>query len=989
MLLVCHSLSAQSASLRGQITDESGAVIPSAKVTLNGPSRLVKTATTVVDGSYSFLGLPPGDYTVLASAPELGLPQPVKIALKSGAQTLNLQLKVASTTQQVTVEDNSGAAVSTDAASNASALVLRGADLDALSDNPDDLQADLMALAGPAAGPGGGAIFIDGFSGGQLPSKESIREIRINANPFSPEYDKLGYGRIEIFTKPGTDKFHGTVYDNFGDSFWNSRNPYSKQKAPFLLKEYGASVSGPLNKRASFFLDIRRDSVDNGAIINGITLDPQTLGIVNPFTDVFRMPQRRVSLSPRVDYQLNPNNTLIFRYGFLRSDLQDAGIGSFNLVSRGYHVENTEQHVQISETAVLGSSVVNETRFQFMRSENSSIANSMSPAIQVAGSFNGGGALVGHSFNAQDDYEFQNYTSIARGAHSWKFGARVRATMVDNISPQNFNGTFTFGGGLGPVLDANNQPVLDASGQPVLATIQSIEQYRRTLVFQQLGLPAAQIRALGGGATQFSINAGVPSISGSQVDVGVFAGNDWRARSNLTLSFGLRYETQTNIHDWRDVAPRIGLAWAPGASAKNSRPKTVVRAGFGTFYDRFILSNTLAAERYNGIVQQQYVVTNPDFFPTIPALSSLAGLRSTRTTQEISSALRAPYILQSAIGIERQLPFNTTVTFTYANSHGLHLLRSHDINAPLPGTYNPSVPGSGVFPLGNTSPLFLTESSGLYNQNQLISSVNSKVTKTISLFSYYMFNHASSNTDGPGTFPANPYSMAGEYGPASTDVRSHFSVSGSITTKWNFRFSPYLVMDSGPPFDITAGRDLYGDTLFNGRPGIATDPHKPGVIQTKYGLLDPNPTQDEKILPRNFGRGPGQISMNLRVAKTIAFGPSTERAEAAWTGPGGGGGGGGGRRENGGAVGMGAAGPASTVVNHRFNLSISMSVRNLLNHNNPGPIIGAITSPLFGLANQAATGGGGGGGQSGGQGGGGFTESANNRRLELQIRLSF
>jgi len=241
-----------------------------------------------------------------------------------------------------------------------------------------------------------------------------------------------------------------------------------------------------------------------------------------------------------------------------------------------------------------------------------------------------------------------------------------------------------------------------------------------------------------------------------------------------------------------------------------------------------------------------------------------------------------------------------------------------------------------------------------------------------------MFNHASSNTDGLGTFPSNPYSSAGEYGPASTDVRHHFSLSGSISTKWNFRFSPYLVMDSGPPFDITAGRDLYGDTLFNGRPGIATDPLKPGVIQTKYGLLDPNPTPDERILPRNFGRGPGQISMNLRVAKTIAFGPSIERAEATFTGPGSGAG----RRDTGGAFGMGAAGPASTVINHRFNLSISMSVRNLLNHTNPGPIIGAITSPLFGFANQAA-------GSGGGGGGGGFTESANNRRLELQMRLSF
>lgn len=965
--------------MHGLITDESGAVIPSAKVTVNGPSRLVKTTTAAVDGSYSFVGLAPGDYAVQASAPELGLAQPAKITLKSGPQTLNLQLKVASTTQQVTVEADAAATVSTDAANNASALVMRGADLDALSDNPDDLQADLLALAGPAAGPGGGAIFIDGFSGGQLPSKESIREIRINANPFSPEYDKLGYGRIEIFTKPGTDRFHGTGYFNFGGSFWNSRNPYASEKAPFLLKEYGGSVSGPLSKRASFFLDIRRDAVDNGAIIHGITLDAQTLGIINPYTNVFQIPQRRVSLSPRVDYQLSPNNTLILRYGFLGSDVQNAGIGSFNLVERGYHVQNTEEHVQISDTAVLGASAVNEARFQFFRTESSTIANSMSPAILVAGSFNGGGAQVGHAANVENNYEFQDYVSIARGAHSVKFGARLRGAAVDNTSPQNFTGTFNFGGGPGPVLDADNKPVLDASGQPLIGTVQSIEQYRRTLLFLQMRLPGAQIRALGGGATQFSINAGIPAISGSQIDVGVFAGDEWRARSNLSLSFGLRYETQSNIHDWRDIAPRIGLAWAPGASAKKARPKTVVRAGFGTFYDRFSLLNTLAAERYNGVVQQQYVVTNPDFFPMIPSIASLAGFQSTRTVQEISSTLRAPYMLQSAIGVEHQLPFNTTVTLTYANSHGLHLLRSRDINAPLPGTYNPSVAGSGVFPLGNANPLFLTESSGLYNQNQLISSLNSRVTKSVSLFAYYMLNRASSNTDGLGTFPANPYSAAGEYGPASTDVRNHLSVSGSILTKWNFRFSPYVVMDSGPPFDITAGRDLYGDTLFNGRPGIATDPHKPGVIETKYGLLDPNPSLDEKILPRNFGRGPGQIRMNLRVAKTIAFGPSVERAEAAWTGPGSGAG----RRDTGGAFGMGAAGASSTLVNHRFNLSISMSIQNLLNHTNPGPIIGAITSPLFGQANQAAGGGG------GGPGGGGFTESANNRRLELQMRLSF
>src|SRR5215475_12262542 len=457
------------------------------------------------------------------------------------------------------------------------------------------------------------------------------------------------------------------------------------------------------------------------------------------------------------------------------------------------------------------------------------------------------------------------------------------------MSPQNFGGTFTFSGGDAPVLDSSNQPVLDSSGKPLFAPITSIERYRRMLLFQSLGFTPSRIRELGGGATQFSINAGNPVSSASQFDVGLFVGDDWRVRPNLTLSLGLRYETQTNIHDWRDVAPRVGVALAPGAGGKNSRPKTVIRAGVGVFYDRFALSNTLTALRYNGVVQQQYVVANPDFFPTIPSLSSLAGFQPTQTIQQVSATLRAPYIMQSAISFERQLPFNTTVAVTYANSHGPHLLRSQDVNAPLPGTYNPLIPNSGVFPLGKPGPVFQMESSGNYNQHQLITNVNARINKDVSLTGSYVFNRAMSDTDGVGTFPAKPYDLTGEYGPAATDIRHRFSLSGSFNTKWNVRLSPFVILDSGPPFDITVGRDLYGTTLFNGRPGIPNDTNKPGLIRTSYGLLDPNPTPDEKILPRNYGRGRGTVTVNLRLTKTIEFGGERGSAATQQRGPGGGG----------------------------------------------------------------------------------------------------
>ncbi len=968
--IVPTTLLAQTASLRGLVTDESGAIVPAAAVRLTGPDKKPQIATADSNGAYSFAGLAPGDYSLQASAPQLATARPVKIALKAGSQTLNLQVRVVSLTEKVTVQEDAGPTVSTAASNNASAVVLTGDDLQALSDDPDDLLADLQALAGPAAGPNGGAIFIDGFSGGELPPKESIREVRINSNPFAPEYDKLGLGRIEIFTKPGADKYRGNVNYNLGTQAWNSRNPYASEKAPFLLEEFEGSAGGPLTKRASFTLDAQRNMVDNGSITNGFVVDPRTFAI-DPFNSVLTTKGRYTRATPRIDYQLSPNHTLMFRYGVTRASAEDAGIGALDLISRGYATHYLNQTVQVAETAVLGTSV-NETRFQYYRAANQFTANTLSPEIQVLGAFNGGGATVGHSADTQNSFELQNYTSMIHKAHSLKFGVRLRGQTDDSVAPQNFNGTFTFGGGaLEPVLDSNNLPLADGA----VAPIQSIERYRRTLLFQQMGLPADQIRALGGGATQFTLNQGTPELGVHQMDAGIFAGDDWRARPNLTLSLGIRYETQTNIHDRRDFAPRVAVAWAPG-SGKKASSKTVLRAGFGMFYDRFALGNTLAAERYNGTVQQQYVVTNPDFFPNPPSAAMLAGFQSTQAIQEISSRLRAPYLMQTALSLERQLPKNTTLAVTYTNSHGVHELRSDDINAPLPGTYQPSVPASGVFPLGRPGPVFLAESSGLYNQNQLIANVNAKLNAGFSLFGFYVLNHAMSNTDGIGTFPANPYNFAGEYGSASTDIRHRGTVGGSINLKWNVRISPFVTLQSGAPFDITAGSDLYGTTLFNGRPGLVEGASKPGLIATPYGLLDPNPSPGEALLPRNYGRGPNQLTVNLRLAKTIGLGPEKKAAGEQRPTP---------TPSLGGlapaaASGRGIGGIIGTPTSsRRYNLTISMSIRNLLNHNNPGPITGNITSPLFGYANQIA----------GSPNGEGFYETANNRRLELQIRFAF
>ncbi|MDQ1470911.1 MAG: hypothetical protein QOJ99_2391 [Bryobacterales bacterium] len=906
--LAIHALFAQNASLTGRVTDESGAVVAGATVTLTGSSG-TRQANSGPDGTYNFSNLNPASFKIFASAPQLGTRQPVAVTIHSGSNSLNLELAVAAAAQQLTVTDNAGPGVSTEASSNASATIIKGEDLDALSDDPADLQADLEALAGPSAGPSGGAIFVDGFSGGQLPPKESIREIRINSNPFSPEYDKLGYGRIEIFTKPGSDKFHGSVGYNLGTDRWNSRNPYSAQKAPLLLQETENSLSGPLGKHSSFTVDAEYQAVDNGSITNAVILDPATLSPA-AFSSVLKTPQRHTLVGPHVDYQLNENNTLAVRYLYTRADIKDGGIGSFDLISRGTHILHTFNTAQVIETSVHGS-MVNETRFQYFRSDLTSAANTVAPVIQVLGAFTGGGATLSQGSDLQNSYELQNYTSLVHGTHFMRFGVRLRAAIEDSFSPLNFNGTFTFS---------------------------SIAQYQR-------GIPS-----------QFSVNGGMPNLAVHQFDGALFFGDDWKVRQNLTLSLGVRYESQTNIRDLKDVAPRVAFAWAPGATGKK-QARTVIRGGVGMFYDRFALTNSLTAARYNGIVQQQYVVINPDFYPAIPTPASLAASRSPQAVQTVDANLRAPYIVQSALTLERQLPKNTTIAVTYTNSHGLHVFRSMEV---------PSAKG----------PVYLMTSSGLYNQNQLITNVNAKLNAGVSLFAYYTLNSANSNSDGLGTFPANPANFTGEYGPAATDIRHRVLVGGTVSLRWNVRLNPLVTVQSGAPFNITTGQDNYGTTLYTARPGIATDTTRPGLVQTPYGLLDPNPIPGEFILPRNYGRGPDIISFNLRVGRTWGFGPEKGSGSGAVRSS----------RDSGSSAGPVLAAPTGNrglfnqpSTPRKYNLTVSMSGRNLLNHTNQGPIIGNITSALFGRANQMA----------GTPNGEGFSEAANNRRLELQIRFTY
>src|SRR5450631_3862617 len=271
--------STMTGTLRGQVTDPSGAVVTNATVAVLVSGGQPHSATTNRSGGYEIGNLAPGKYTVTANATGFAVfvQNDVDVAAGQVAQ-FNIALDINVEKEKVNVQEE-GPQLDVNPANNASAIVLSGKDLEALPDDPDELQSDLEALAGPSAGPNGGQLYIDGFTGGQLPPKSSIREIRINSNPFSAEYDRLGYGRIEVFTKPGTDKYHGQFSVEGNSSGLNTRNPFlgDAQQEPYDSVIYMGNIGGPINKKASFFFNVQRRNIDEIAVVNTPTLDPKTL----------------------------------------------------------------------------------------------------------------------------------------------------------------------------------------------------------------------------------------------------------------------------------------------------------------------------------------------------------------------------------------------------------------------------------------------------------------------------------------------------------------------------------------------------------------------------------------------------------------------------------------------------------------------------------------------------------------------------------------
>ncbi len=977
---------ATTGSLHGQVLDPSSAAITGATVLLTAPDGHSNGSTTNQQGVFDVNNLAPGKYALEIVAKGFALYKNGDVEIAAGqVKSMNIALSIEEQEQQVTVSGETPA-VDVNPANNAGAIVISGAALDALPDDPDELQTDLEALAGPSAGPNGGQFYIDGFTAGQLPPKSAIREIRINQNPFSAQYDKVGYGRIEIFTKPGTDKWHGGFSVNANDSAFNSKNPFFNSHdaagtpyPSYYSVQYSGNFGGPLTKKASFFFTTDIRDINDLGIVNAQILVPTTVtsvscnaAVVNPTATPLQLvpcsaaianPRKRYNLGPRLDYALSKTNTLTVRYQYYRNDQNNDGINGFTLPSQGYNSLSTEQTLQIGDTQIYGSKVVNETRFQYLHESSNQNPLSTLPSISVPLSFNAGGYGGGRSMDDANHYELQNYTSVQFTKHFLKFGVRLRGVTDSNYSTAGFNSGYSF-----PSMQAFQQTLAGAS----LAS-----QYSITSAPTFGGVPN-------------------PFANASQVDAGLYVEDDWRVRPNITLSCGLRFETQNNISNHADWAPRLGFAWGIGGGGKTA-PKTVLRAGFGIFYDRFDVASVLETDRFNLINEAEFTVASPGFYSSTTPMQVMPSPTTFLTKYQTAPNLRAPYVMQTAISLERQLTKVANVSVSYLNSRGWDQLFTNNLNTPLPGTItypyylNPTNPGTRPF---GTHNIYEYQSEGIYRQNQLFIQTRVTAGAKVTLFAYYVLNYANGDTSGVNSFPSDPFNILQDYGRASYDIRNRFFLGGSIGLPWGLRLSPFMLASSGSPYNITVSQDLIGSAQFNQRPSFVSSASLPADVVTVpgFGTFDSVPQPGEKRVPINSLTGPSRFTLNIRLAKTFGFGPENKGQGANAGGPGGGGGRGGGGGGGGARGGMnpfgagGPGGPSGGGTTKRYSITMSVQARNVFNDVNlatPSAVLSPPTpespqasfSRFFGISNALA--------------GGPFNSSAANRQIYLQASFNF
>ncbi len=919
-LFLTFTLYAQNSTLRGQVVDELGAVIPNAEITLTGKDGKQRKAKSSYIGEFSIPNVPAGTYTLTSAYKGFQTAVIEDLKMPQGSSQLTVQMAIAAV-EVVTDVSVNNTAVSVEPDQNMNATVLGEEFIQNLPDNEDDLRDFLNALAGGGANGQGATILVDGFQGGRLPPKEAIARIIYNQSPFSAEYSNPGIGRMEIITKPGYGTWRGSGSFSYRNAALDARNAFALKKPDLTQQRYDFNIGGPiLKKRLSASLFANRSDSDGSNTTVATTLE-------GPFVE--NVPTKSISnyFGGRADYLINNKNTLNMSYNYRTSESANTefasrfgggfggggfggggfgggggggGGGSNLLPERGSDRENSSHNLRLSENWIINARMLHESRLQYQRERSNQLARTDDVAINVLDSFQGGGSTCCPNRSNSDSIEFQDYLTVTLKKHTIKGGIQFEYERISDLSGSNFNGTYTFS---------------------------SLDQYRAALTAVGNPDPPALARA-----TQFSVNVGDPVIKYDLFRGSWFVQDDFRFRQSLTMSFGLRHEFQTHLVDKLNFAPRVGIAWSPFKDRK-----TTIRTGGGIFYDRLgggTYANTL---RFDGSRQRSYLIRNAIFNPNFNP-DNLSGLGPDVQVQSqvrriLDPNLLSPYSINFNAIVERQLPRGLVATFTYIYDVGIHQFRTRNINAPYP---DPNDPTRFIRPNPNEGIIYQTESSARSETNRLMFGLNRRMVSRFTLFGNYSLVWAKSN--GEGT-PANNYDLRNEWGRSSFDRRHSVFVGGFINLPKGFRLNTFVNASTGNPFNITTGFDENRDGSINDRPlGIGRNSNLPANLYSqlaprlicvpgsspvqadggvKCRLTGTGQLSDQVLLsaflasayPNGvFAQGPGVLNVNATLSKSFGFGKRNGLQAQADQG-GGTGDGAGGRGGRGGPGGGGRDGP--------------------------------------------------------------------------------
>jgi hypothetical protein len=834
--------------VEGTVTDPTGAVIPGAEVDGAGSEKTVTDAV----GHY-VLPCVPQRSTLSARADGFAKGTAEVRARPDKTTEVNFRLAIEPARADVQVDAETKGV---DVESGAGTITLGADTVQQLADDPDDFLRELEMLASISGGdPTSASIRVDGFQNGSaLPPKSSIASIRVSPDFFSAEYQwpPFNGGQIDITTKPGADRFHGALFLSDSAGSFNATDPLSTTATPASKRRYGLEFTGPIvSKKSGFSVALERRDIDEFNVVNAVSLNAENQPA--PLQQTIPAPQRLWIASARSDWQVTQNDIATVSFSASVNSMGNQGSGGLTVAESGYGSTASEYDLRLSNIQTLSATKLHTTRVGYTWKRMEQDPLSTAPALRVAGYFTGGGSTAGNLNDRERDLEIDDDLLFTRGKHELKIGAQSLGIFVHDYDPNTFNGEYVFGGGSAPVLDTNNNPTKQVE------TITPLEQYRRAL----LQLP-------GGTPTTYQVTTGAPLVSLTQWRLGLFAQDNIKLASRITLSYGLRYAFQTAPDTFANFGPRLGIGWSA-----DKKQRWVLHLGVGIFNNES--TNPIYAievYRLNGIRQRQVTVYSPNY--TDPLTPVPGSIQISTVNQFPHSSLSQTSTFGSLFTADHDFPHRWHANSTVYWGQDYDRVRMRNINAPMVASSIGTAPDPTAAllaprPIAPDENIMQYENSGHLGGQAISGSLSQRSYQRFGFSAWYSHKHFKSDGGNePEPPPQSSYSNRGESARADWLRADSAGVIGNLALPFRFQLAGQFDAASGRPYNITTGTDNNGDGTLDDRPSYAYTPGQ-GVYNTRFGLLTVNTVNGD--VPRNLGTMAATVHLDMNLHRAFVLNP--------------------------------------------------------------------------------------------------------------------